>query len=529
MTRPHAPVNRSRRRLVALAAALFLVVGTAGLALADTPPPPPGGAGGSTPIPIVAPTPTPVPTPAVAPGPGTVPINLGSIVWIGTIGTQGGQSWTGEGYGVVVDPSGLILANATVVAPDAPGAAVGYADPSLPATVSEIDISVIPGAGQPLTPTYTGKVLAVDGYLDLAIVGLATTLGPSAAPVVPGSVALPAVALGQPVQGEPVTVVQDTTSAGNFSPSALTGTLTTEKPDARTGSTPGWEITDVPMSPDFPGGVLILDGHGALIAFPTFEFGYPPSLVQGRPAAFVQTLLAAAKSGAPYTSPYVVAGTGQEQMAFGSWTTSTDPCNAANPGKVTKFPTKAVSIYTMFTASAMTQAEDLLSVWYDPTQNQLLALSPYQWQGTAGGCFADGLSNGGQALPDGSYALDMYAGGSLRQVASETTTIGGSNTPGSVTVTGRVINADTGKPIAGALFVVLKIGVDVSAWFSSPDQTQVASSATTGADGTYSTAPPIAPGVYPYVVAAQGYQAVGGSLDISQGGTLDDISLAPIN
>ena len=90
---------------------------------------------------------------------------------------------TASAYGVVVDATGLILAPANVVAPKAPGVAVGWQWPISEYSVSRIVVSTSAGAGQPFKPTYAASVAAVDGLLDAAVLKLdsaITATGPDA-------------------------------------------------------------------------------------------------------------------------------------------------------------------------------------------------------------------------------------------------------------------------------------------------------------------------------------------------------------
>jgi hypothetical protein len=72
---------------------------------------------------------------------------------------------------------------------------------------------------------------------------------------------------------------------------------------------------------------------------------------------------------------------------------------------------------------------------------------------------------------------------------------------------------------------VLDQGVDPQTWFGNPLDDQVAAQGTSATDGTYETAPPLAPAVYPFVLTAPGYFPIGGTLDITGGGFLDDFQL----
>jgi hypothetical protein len=88
----------------------------------------------------------------------------------------------------------------------------------------------------------------------------------------------------------------------------------------------------------------------------------------------------------------------------------------------------------------------------------------------------------------------------------------GTDTPGSgepatdaVTVTGAVVSADTGQPVAGAWFIVLEPGVPV-ADYENGQQDAVYTFATSGADGRFQLKKPVVRGeAYGVVVIARGY------------------------
>ncbi|MDQ3502264.1 MAG: serine protease, partial [Actinomycetota bacterium] len=75
------------------------------------------------------------------------------------------------GSGSIISADGLILTSAHIVAPTAPGLALLYGGVQTLAGVApdKLVVSVSPGGDGPSTPTFTAEVLAVDGYLDLAV------------------------------------------------------------------------------------------------------------------------------------------------------------------------------------------------------------------------------------------------------------------------------------------------------------------------------------------------------------------------
>lgn len=460
------------------------------------------------------------------PQPATSGAPLGSLVMVTAAGQRGGQPSQETAVGVVLDPSGLVLAPASVVAPDSPGVAVLYGDPSLgSASVDRIVVSLgAPGSGDELRGR-TAEVVAADGYLDLAILRVDGA---------PGAPALRLTAMDLdttlPDPGEPV--AWSTLKSGPIATgSAVEGSVGEPFTDERITDGVAWIATTIEPGDGLPGGAIVGAG-GDLLAFPTWAPGLPWATVDGRPAALIAPLLAAARDGVAYVSPYVIPGTGQEALAFESWVTAEDACQVAagDRGPVTDYPSGTPRIEAVFGWSDFTDGEDLLTFWYDAdpdATNPLLLSTPDRWDGDPDGdCYALAIFMGdGSALADGAYGLQVMAGGQLRTVGGATTTIGGQVPEATVQASGRVVNADTGKGIKDAWVVILVQGTDLQDWVDNPSERAIAASATTDKKGYYETAPAIPPGEYPFIVFAEGYRIIGGSLDLTEGSFLPDFQL----
>ncbi|NOH00809.1 MAG: trypsin-like peptidase domain-containing protein [Chloroflexi bacterium] len=90
------------------------------------------------------------------------------------------------GSGTILTPTGLILTNAHVASPASQGDAENEPD--------ALGVSIIVSEDKPAVPSYMAQVLAVDGFLDLAVLQITSTVNGTA--VDPNSLNLPYVAMG---------------------------------------------------------------------------------------------------------------------------------------------------------------------------------------------------------------------------------------------------------------------------------------------------------------------------------------------
>ncbi len=120
-----------------------------------------------------------------------------------------------------------------------------------------------------------------------------------------------------------------------------------------------------------------------------------------------------------------------------------------------------------------------------------------------GWAYADGGGSGGPGSMGGGGTTSPSAGQTGNQVA----------------VAGTVVDADTGKPLKGALVLLLHPGVSVDAWLDNQDDTQVAASGETDGDGWFETEPEFPSGSsHGVIIWLDGYELI--SID-------DGISFTP--
>lgn len=422
----------------------------------------------------------------------------------------------GHGSGTVVSADGLILTNAHVAKPSAGGHGIRMGEPTPPVDPAGLVVAIIEDEASPAVPRYFASVVAADGYLDAALIRIDRTL--DGAPVAAGSVNLPFLPIGDSDAlgvGDELTVVGYPAIGGNTI-SLSAGLISGFLGDPRIGDR-AWLKTDAIVSQGNSGG-LAANAAGELVGIPTMvpedTGGY--SLV--RPIALVRPMLDDALAGRPsLDSRYTVASTGTEQYTFDTWTDDV----TAECGPVTRletYPSGTREIIAIFNYTGVADGEDRITQW--SVNGELIGRIAGQFPAgaSAGGCIAPSLSND-RGLPDGVFRVEVFVGPTLRPIAVATTAVGtGTATPGqegqpgASTVSGRVVDVDSGQPISGAVVFVLRPGTDAAAWARSPDAAALVSYGQSGSDGRFQL-PGLTGGVsYPVIVVAEGYHAVSGGI-----------------
>ncbi|HEY7600852.1 MAG TPA: serine protease [Candidatus Limnocylindrales bacterium] len=513
-----------------------------------------GCSNGVVPITPTPSAPGPTGTPGVTASPGqpsqpTTPSGLATLIaatvqiYMYESGTSGPRA-IGSGSGTIISPDGLILTNAHVAAPDAPGLAVQYgAIGGLGGPLAELVVLMTEREDAPPVARFKASVVAVDGYLDVAVIRLTTTM--DGQPV--GELNLPSVALGDSGAlhiGDPLTVV-GFPGIGGDTVSYSTGDVSGFLDDPKIGQR-GWIKTSALVTHGNSGG-LAANQAGQIVGVPS-RAPYTtndPNDVGGyslvRPISLAQPVIDAARNGQDYgDSRYVEAGTSNEQVRFVGWLR--DGTGGCQPSNIVEgYASGVSSLVAAVEYSGFTAGEDFGYAWLGKAEGTQDVQRLYQetdvWQGaTAGDCLKVSLSRR-TAFPDGDYAMAMGIGPRLRLVATPEVTVGGTSggpvEPGAdwVLLDGRVIDVTTGVGISGAYVVVFKAGVDPVAWFdaNTADDTQVLAITQTEADGTFvlnSLLPPSTE--LPVAIVAAGYSRWIGTLTTgTQSGTLPDVGLAP--
>ena len=342
------------------------------------------------------------------------------------LGSQPSRS--GWGSGTVISPTGLILTNAHVAEPQAPGAAVAL---GVPASQLEPDppyltVDVTTGPASPVKARYRARPVAVDGYLDLAVVQIYATS--SGAPVSPASLHLPYLPLGNDTQvqlDQPVTVLGFPGVADSDSITVTSGVVSTFVPDPlkHVGDPRFMLETTARLAHGNSGGAAI-NNAGQLIGVPSLEVSGPGGDLSWRLRSVIEArpLIAAATSRTAYHSRLLKQRTGSEQAtAAGVGATATEACSG-NQSVTAGASAVFAAAYAQVPAGL-----DLALLVVLPNGTAVTVPTGGLPQATAtrsSGCFAITLAAsqlGLAALPGGTYHIQLYGGPNLTPIGQPVT------------------------------------------------------------------------------------------------------------
>lgn len=313
------------------------------------------------------------------------------------------------GSGSIVSPDGLVLTNAHVAQPTAPGLARVY-DTQV---MRELDpdrlvVSMTTGDG-PAEPTYLADVLAVDGHLDLAVLKIASFA--DGRPL-PGDLQLPHVPLGSVddlARGDELTVYGYPALNQGDRLTVRPGVVGTFLPDPL-GLVSG-ERYIVETTADFSGGNsggMALSNDGALVGVPSSVFTDEAQAQAHKLRAvdLAEPLLSAASTGVPYRSPYPPQATGQEAAEDLGWTDG-EYCNSPSSEV---FQTSTSDVMGRLRLTGMADGEDVLMVLRDGGEVVKVQVEAYDADDACSAVrLPEDAPEDGNVLP-GAYELEVLVG-----------------------------------------------------------------------------------------------------------------------
>ncbi len=439
------------------------------------------------------------------------------------------------GSGTLISADGLILTNAHVADP----ATVG--DPDF--HPDALAIGITNSEDRPPVLSYHAEVLAIDGFLDLAVIRITSTLDGGS--LNPGDLQLPFVPLGDSdlvhvgdhvniygfpaIGGETITYTDGNISG--FTAEEEIGARAWMKTDAtisggnsgglaaddsgriigvpsRASSGSGGEITDCRVVQD-TNGDGILNSQDSCIPIG----GFINAL---RPINLAVPLINAAKAGLTYNSPFgtvgvTASGSGTETFGPVTWLESDGDCNTGDV--LDAYPSNVSALVASFDFSGMIDGQAWSSIWY--LDGELIYQSNDAWEDGEQGNYEFCLYNTESAIPDGNFRVEFFASDDQTVLAEGSVVVGkGTTAPqnnppsaNGVTIYGTVTDASTGRGIDGAYVFILMPGITYDIWETSGySDALVYLTVQTDRNGNYRMPSTIERNLpYTIVISAQGY------------------------
>jgi putative serine protease PepD len=338
-------------------------------------------------------------------------------------------AYSGWGSGTLISSDGLILTNAHVAEPEAPGAAVAAGLPAsqLGPNPPFLTVELTVGQSSAAVARFRARPVAVDGYLDLAVIRIYATS--SGQPVTPASLHLPYLTLGNVGSlqlAQPLTVLGFPGVSGSSSITVTSGVISTFVPDPLGHVTdPRFELETTARVAHGNSGGAAIDNSGRLIGVPSLEIPGEGSDVSWRlrSVAEAKPLIAAARNSTPYRSTLLVQPTDSEQSGpAGVGTTSAQAC-AGSPVVTAAAP----SVIFGVRYSGFPQGLDIAMVIRLPDGTALpgpLGGLPQSTAKASSGCFSYGLfasQLGLASVPNGTYQVQLLAGPDLAPISAPVT------------------------------------------------------------------------------------------------------------
>lgn len=399
------------------------------------------------------------------------------------------------GSGTILTPSGMILTNAHVASPAAQGDPDNEPD--------ALGVAIVESEDRPPVVSYYAEVLVVDGFLDLAVIQITSTI--DGGNIDTASLSLPHIELGDSTQthvGDHINIFGFPGIGGEtitFTDGSVSGFTSEDQIGDR-----AWIKTDATIAGGNSGGLAAND-NAEIIGVPTIAASGAEGnitdcrvvqdtngdgqltkedtcipiggFINGlRPINLAEPLIQAAQAGKQYTSPFRLPGvvgedgSGQEALSGFVWLSADADCNFGDV--IESYSAGALCIAPGFEYAGMTNGEQFRELWMRNGEN--VGEFTYSWEWDADGRFVTFLQNNGDPLPEGTYRVEFFAGANLQKIGESPEVAvgnasGGASAPTQpsedvVTLYGVVTDADTGKPVPGVYVFMLSPGITYEKW-----------------------------------------------------------------
>lgn len=398
------------------------------------------------------------------------------------------------GSGTIISPTGLILTNAHVASPASQGNKEEEPD--------ALAIGIVQSEDHPAVFSYLADVKAVDGFLDIAVIQIASTIDGDS--ISSDSLNLPFVKIGNSdavhigdhvsifgfpaIGGETITYTDGnvsgftseeqlgdrawiktdaTISGGNSGGLAANDTAQIIGIPSIASSGADTDITDCRVVQDTNGDGQLTD-KDTCIPIGGFINGI-------RPVNLALPLIKAAQGGQTYSSPFdsgvaTADSTGKEKVSNFQWYKTDKDGRLTDP--IDSYDNTVDTIAVAFDFSGFVDGQGWGDKWY--LNDEKIYDGTYTWSGGSSGQSNTYINTtDGSALPEGTYKVELYVDNGGGAIGSSTVNVGngGGNTgtpskpaANGVTLFGNIYDADTNKPLDGAYVFVLNPGVTYEQW-----------------------------------------------------------------
>ena len=502
--------------------------------------------------------------PLPEPGSGGIGEVMQSVVQIVAMreGFMGGMTSAWTGSGTIVHPQGIILTNCHVANPRAMGMSSPPAD--------RLGIAITEASDRAPALSYFGQVVTYDSDLDLAVIRI--THDVKGRPV--KRLRLPSVTLGDSNDlelGDRISIF-GYPGIGGETVTFTSGNVSGFSAEQGVRSPRAWIKTDATIAGGNSGGTAV-NPHGRLVGVPTqASAGAGVTPVDARPVldtnrdgridqrdtpmaigGFINGLrpinlaiplleksgmrVSAERSAdddVPEVKPEPIRGFDfdriREKPAFSNLLFSTHVTDDGRPVHPTHvIPSGVGEIFASFDFDNFHNGTPWSAIW--TTDGNVIIEQSDPWDDGEAGRKTVKLTNR-RGIPDGEYLLTLGIGEEVNLQGK--VAVGNRVDESDSEVSGRLIDARSGRPISGGLVIALRPSVSMRSFLNHRQEDDVQSSAETDRDGKFTLPEQLPKGqAYGLVVAARGYEplTVEGALRIGPGAPehadLGDIEINP--
>ncbi len=175
--------------------------------------------------------------------------------------------------------------------------------------------------------------------------------------------------------------------------------------------------------------------------------------------------------------------------------------------EVESYPSGTSRITAQFEYNCIPRRTTIVTVWSLDGETILTAEDKPKATNSPGTWAVSLSTKDDSPLLEGEYGAAFYVNKKL--IAEGKVIVGGDQAEEAITVQGTVVDSRSGRPIRGALVVVLKKGVSVDKWLNGGSDDDVLAFAETNSKGEFVLNNPIPVGVpHDFIVGAKGYRPV---------------------